>query len=372
MTGVTRVGDLCTGHDNCPAVPLVTGSPNVFIEDRAVGRIGDSYAPHQCSAHESHVGVITSGNSSVLVNGLAIATVGDSVSCGGTVAEGSTSVIIGTNSGADYAIEMVFNSVRAMLESEEHSEGEEIVLATPDIAMNMAQKQSNEWDKQGWLYLSKMLRKWLIGKAYTITAGDRENGKATILDFYPDWSWFTNYTRFNLMYQTFVSSGALSDLGRESLIGRLKDHPSWEKGGDFDFSTEDKKDWEKYYFNYVSIPRSFIFLDGMDACLASHTIRALAAGHIEAFNDDNIKYITVNKLYVFVHDVFNFDGADSLYFWSKKELDFNTFQQDDSYYNLNNVDFNNFRKNHSRGGDYLVLSDLHECTEFSVQAFYTK
>ncbi|MFQ9572156.1 MAG: hypothetical protein ACLRZN_08210 [Dialister invisus] len=67
MSKATRVGDLNTGHDNCPPVSLVTGSPNVFINRRAAGRVGDSYAPHGCHVHPSH-GQDSKG-SSVFING---------------------------------------------------------------------------------------------------------------------------------------------------------------------------------------------------------------------------------------------------------------------------------------------------------------
>ena len=59
MAQATRLGDLDTGHDACPATALQEGSPTVFINGLAAGRIGDS------------------------------------VSCGGTVAEGSSDVWIG-------------------------------------------------------------------------------------------------------------------------------------------------------------------------------------------------------------------------------------------------------------------------------------
>lgn len=59
MSSATRLGDLDTGHDACAPTALVSASPNVYINGRAAGRIGDP------------------------------------VSCGGTVAEGSINVFIG-------------------------------------------------------------------------------------------------------------------------------------------------------------------------------------------------------------------------------------------------------------------------------------
>lgn len=95
MSSATRLGDLDTGHDACPATALVTGSPNVFINGKAAGRVGDSYAPHGCIIHPSHSGTIASGSGSVFINGKPAGRIGDPVSCGGSVAEGSDNVFIG-------------------------------------------------------------------------------------------------------------------------------------------------------------------------------------------------------------------------------------------------------------------------------------
>ena len=95
MSNATRLGDLDTGHDACPPTALVSASTNVFINGKGAGRVGDSYAAHGCVNHPSHSGVIASGSSSVFINGRAAGRIGDAVSCGGSVAEGSSNVFIG-------------------------------------------------------------------------------------------------------------------------------------------------------------------------------------------------------------------------------------------------------------------------------------
>lgn len=91
----TRQGDCCTGHDSCPPVPLVEFSPNVNINGRGAGRIGDHYAPHGCVVHSSHPDNISAGSSTVFINGRSAGRVGDSVSIGGSVRDGSGDVFIG-------------------------------------------------------------------------------------------------------------------------------------------------------------------------------------------------------------------------------------------------------------------------------------
>jgi uncharacterized Zn-binding protein involved in type VI secretion len=95
MSNATRLGDLDTGHDACPPTALVSASTNVFINGKGAGRVGDSYVAHGCVNHPSHSGVIASGSSSVFINGRAAGRIGDAVSCGGSVAEGSSNVFIG-------------------------------------------------------------------------------------------------------------------------------------------------------------------------------------------------------------------------------------------------------------------------------------
>lgn len=92
MPAVTRLQDQCTGHDSCPPKPLVTGSPNVFVNGKPKGRVTDKYESHGCVVHTPHQDEIAQGSSTVFCNGLSVARVGDSVSIGGSVQDGSPDV----------------------------------------------------------------------------------------------------------------------------------------------------------------------------------------------------------------------------------------------------------------------------------------
>ena len=95
MPAATRLNDNSTGHDACPPVPLVEGSPNVIINGRPAGRLRDHYAWHGCVIDPGHQDVIAAGSSKVVINGRPAARVGDAVSIGGAVQNGSGNVIIG-------------------------------------------------------------------------------------------------------------------------------------------------------------------------------------------------------------------------------------------------------------------------------------
>ena len=95
MPAATRQSDCCTGHDACPPVPLVEHSPDVNINGRGAGRVGDHYAAHGCVTHPGHRDMIAVGSSTVSINGRPAGRVKDTVSIGGKVLEGSGDVRIG-------------------------------------------------------------------------------------------------------------------------------------------------------------------------------------------------------------------------------------------------------------------------------------
>lgn len=96
MPAVTRLGDLSTG-DPCGAPPRgsSSASSDVFVNGIAVHRQGDSWIPHSCPSSSPHGATLVSGSSSVYVNGKQVGRIGDPISCGSTVAEGSSDVFVG-------------------------------------------------------------------------------------------------------------------------------------------------------------------------------------------------------------------------------------------------------------------------------------
>lgn len=95
MAGVTRLGDLGTGHGGFPPRASTSASGDVFVNGVAVHRKGDSWAVHCDSTPSCHDGKLAEGSSTVFVNGLPIGRVGDPIDCGSTVASGSDNVFAG-------------------------------------------------------------------------------------------------------------------------------------------------------------------------------------------------------------------------------------------------------------------------------------
>lgn len=74
-----------------PPRPPLTASPDVFAENLAVHREGDSWVLHPCGV-VMHGATTSSGSPTVFINNQPLARVGDLISCGSTIAEGASTV----------------------------------------------------------------------------------------------------------------------------------------------------------------------------------------------------------------------------------------------------------------------------------------
>ncbi|WP_082830728.1 MULTISPECIES: PAAR domain-containing protein [unclassified Pseudovibrio] len=95
MPAAYRKGDIASGHGCFPPTPSVAGSPDVFVNQIAVVRVGDGVAPHGCKKCPSHGRAMNAGSGTVFVNGRAVCRIGDAVGCGGSASVGSGDVEIG-------------------------------------------------------------------------------------------------------------------------------------------------------------------------------------------------------------------------------------------------------------------------------------
>ena len=98
---VTRVGDKTTGHSSYRPRAAIVGSPDVFVNNIAVNRVGDGWAPHGASPAfrgDPHPGegnhTTSAGSGTVFANGKAVARIGDPVE-GDTIGAGSPNVFAG-------------------------------------------------------------------------------------------------------------------------------------------------------------------------------------------------------------------------------------------------------------------------------------
>ena len=95
MPAVTRIGDSDSGH--CSGMVRAAGSGNVFANGIAISRQSDNNTVHKLpgSPCPSHAASITSGSSTVRINGFGCGRVGDGISGCTSVAAGSANVFAG-------------------------------------------------------------------------------------------------------------------------------------------------------------------------------------------------------------------------------------------------------------------------------------
>lgn len=91
-----RKSDTCTGHTMWPPRQSTQGSPDTFINSLPAHRKTDAWMVH-CYKQQCHTGILSSGSPTVFVNSLAQGRVGDSVNCGSKVAKGSPDTFVGEN-----------------------------------------------------------------------------------------------------------------------------------------------------------------------------------------------------------------------------------------------------------------------------------
>ena len=95
MAAVTRIGDADVTH--CSGMTRAAGSSNVFANGIGVSRQGDNNTGHLLPGAPcpSHAAPITTGSTTVSVNGKGCGRVGDGITSCTSVAAGSSDVFAG-------------------------------------------------------------------------------------------------------------------------------------------------------------------------------------------------------------------------------------------------------------------------------------
>lgn len=101
MPGAARTTDSTTAHSPCSPGQCSIGSENVIINNKLAFRVGDKDTPHGVPVSTPggivcvpHVTSLTQGSPNVYVNGRPLGRIGDNFSCGIKVASGSSNVIV--------------------------------------------------------------------------------------------------------------------------------------------------------------------------------------------------------------------------------------------------------------------------------------
>lgn len=94
MSGIAKDGAKTSGHEQFPPTTVTASSTKVFVEGSKVCLDGDSIVPHtrQVKPFDTHTGNVNATTSKIFVEGKPVARMGDPVSCGDTIAQGSSRV----------------------------------------------------------------------------------------------------------------------------------------------------------------------------------------------------------------------------------------------------------------------------------------
>jgi len=95
MPAAARLHDQASDHDGAPPTPCTAASPDVSIDGLPAVRKDDPFAPHARPDESDHTRSVAAGSRSVFINGKPAGRIGDPISCGGQITEGSGTVFIG-------------------------------------------------------------------------------------------------------------------------------------------------------------------------------------------------------------------------------------------------------------------------------------
>jgi len=93
---------MCTGHGCHPPRANTSASSDVFVNSKGVHRKGDSWAVHICPPriYAPHGSVLGGGSPTVFANGKAVGRINDAVACGSYVRQGSGNVFANGGGGS--------------------------------------------------------------------------------------------------------------------------------------------------------------------------------------------------------------------------------------------------------------------------------
>ena len=95
MSSIALDGAGTTGHGQFPPSTLSSTATTVIINGKPPLLNGDPMATHCDPSPSCHGSIAIASTQKIFINGKAVIQVGDSTSCGDTIADGSSNVFIG-------------------------------------------------------------------------------------------------------------------------------------------------------------------------------------------------------------------------------------------------------------------------------------
>lgn len=90
MAGIALDRALTTGHSSAPPTVVLATQDHVIIEGRRAVVEGDRIIEHNYHDKPPHGGTVICHNNNIFIMGKKVAQVGDKITCGDTISEGSS------------------------------------------------------------------------------------------------------------------------------------------------------------------------------------------------------------------------------------------------------------------------------------------
>ena len=229
---------------------------------------------------------------------------------------------------------------------------DDIFFCLPLIADAMGNR-ANDKDRIGWHYLRDMFYKWLAGDANDVPQNNPN-------PFWVDIDWVLSYPQVYDDWLVAINEKVTNRLAKEQILQILEREGYFrEETLFFDFTDAPWQEWERYYYQHVSVSSYWNYAEGIVASLGAFTFRFLPKGIL--LYSQGIGYeVEITEVAGFVFDSFNFSEDDNvlgLGFWSCEKKDVSILPSSE-YIHMTNDKFNNFREYNKIGNDFLVLSKL--------------
>lgn len=97
MAAVSFNNAMTSGHGPFPPTKAIATATTVRVNGKPILRQGDPTAIHtrMVDPYDSHSSTVSMGSATVRAEGMPVARIGDSIACGGSVAQGSGNVFCG-------------------------------------------------------------------------------------------------------------------------------------------------------------------------------------------------------------------------------------------------------------------------------------
>ena len=123
--------------------------------------------------------------------------------------------------------------------------------------------------------------------------------------------------------------------------------------------------------NYRTVGFSWNDLDDMSAALGNFAFHVLPAGFVTSGESGHRFKVVIKEIGIYVRDSYDFKGDQPLGYW---DADHKTMSMINPFSGtrVSNADFVAWRREHFKGGDFLIFSDIQRMTLPEADSFLIK